>query len=135
VITAIDTSVLIDVFGADPTFGEASKDAIRSCAEAGALVACAAVWAEVTSAFPSADAARAGMGRLEVAFSPTSHDAALLAGTCWRKYREAGGPKKRVAADFLIGAHAVEQADRLLTRDTGFYRAYFKRLSIVDPTK
>ena len=30
-ITAIDTSVLIDVFGADPRFGAASASALRLC--------------------------------------------------------------------------------------------------------
>jgi predicted nucleic acid-binding protein len=38
-----------------------------------------------------------------------------------------------VIADFLVGAHAVEQADRLLTRDRGFQRAAFAGLVIVDP--
>jgi hypothetical protein len=39
-----------------------------------------------------------------------------------------------VIADFLIGAHAFEQADRLLTRERGFHRMAFDGLVIVDPS-
>jgi len=100
----------------------------------GGLVSCEVVWAEVVGAAPGADAARAAMDRVDVRFSPLSHAAALRAGRAWRAYRQAGGPRSRLIADFLIGGHAAEQAERLLTRDRGFYRAYFDGLEVVDPT-
>jgi predicted nucleic acid-binding protein len=43
------------------------------------------------------------------------------------------GSKARVAADFLIGAHAMLQADCLITRDNVFFRDYFKGLKIINP--
>lgn len=33
----------------------------------------------------------------------------------------------------MNGVHAIEQADRLLTRDRGFYRHYFTGLTVLDP--
>lgn len=56
-ITAIDTSVLLDVFGADSTFGVRSKAALRACLREGPVLACEVVWAEVAGFFPTPEAA------------------------------------------------------------------------------
>ena len=134
-ITAIDTSVLLDFLNHDPDFGTASRDALRSCAAAGPLLACEVVWAEIAGCFSSISDCRHTLRELEIEFSAIQSEAAFEAGVAWRVYRHRGGARTRVAADFLIGAHALHQADRLLTRDQGFYRSYFKNLRIVDPSK
>ena len=132
-ITAVDTNVLLDVFGADAVHGTASRDTLRRCLGEGGLVACDVVWAEVVAAFPDPGAAGDAMARLGVGFSPLSSEAATAAGMAWRAYRQRGGPRERVIADFLVGAHAREQAERLLTRDREFYRSAFGDLQVVDP--
>lgn len=134
-ITAVDTSVLLDVFGADPTFLERSRNALRAATVEGGLVACEVVWAEVAGFFPRAGDAADALDRVGISFDPMTRDAALAAAVAWRSYRRRGGGRSRVIADFLIGAHASLRADRLLTRDRGFYRSCFRKLRVVDPTR
>jgi len=134
VITAVDTSVLLDVFLADPSFGPASQRALRECLASGRVVACAPVWAEVSAAFPRPEDARAALDRLEIVFEDLTPESALRAGALWRAWRAACGGRERVVPDFLIGAHALTQAQRLLTRDRGFYRRWFEGLRVLDPS-
>ncbi len=133
-ITAVDTNVLLDVLGGAEPHGRASLEALRRCLAEGAIVACEIVWAETTAWFEEEDG-MAALGQLGVRFVPTTAESAAAAGAAWRTYRAAGGPRQRLVADFLVGAHARHQADRLLTRDRGLYRRYFTNLVIVDPTR
>lgn len=133
-ITAVDTNVLLDVFGPDPTFGRGSADTLRTCFAQGSVVACDVVWAEIAAWFSSTDRAGEAMQRLGVGFSPLERASAVGAGAAWRHYRRAGGRRNRVVADFLIAGHAQSQSERLLARDRGFYRRYFKDLVVVDPS-
>jgi len=64
-------------------------------------------------------------------------EAAELAGEAWRGYCMAirrQRDRDRVVADFLIGAHAMLQADALLSRDRGFFHGHFKGIRLIDPT-
>jgi hypothetical protein len=132
-ITAVDSNILIDVLGANPKFGELSREALRRCLREGALVASDVVWAEAATVFADFKKFLEVMDELSISFSPMTQQAALKAAGFWRRYRATGGPRLRIAADFLIGAHALVVGDRLLTRDHDFYRSYFRGLRIVDP--
>jgi predicted nucleic acid-binding protein len=98
------------------------------------LIACEIVWAEVAARFGSADEASKALNKLGVGFVPVDADVALTAGIAWKSYRQRGGGRERLIPDFLIAAHALAHADRLLTRDRGFYRTYFTDLTVLDPT-
>ena len=134
-ITAIDTNILIDIFGADPKHGIRSKDALQSCIQLGSIIACDVVWAEVTALFPRTTMAQEALKALGVGYSPLDVEASLKAGQLWKVYRNKGGTRTRMVADFLIGAHAFHQADALLTRDRGFYRSGIPSLNIIDPSR
>lgn len=133
--TAVDSSVLLDVLSGDEKFGEASRLALKSAYAHGPLLACDIVWAEVSSTFGDDQPCGPILARLGLEFEPVSIAAAELAGRTWRTYRaRKGSRRERMIADFLIGAHAVESADRLLSRDRGFFRSYFPELALVDPS-
>lgn len=132
-ITAVDTSVLLDIFSADRKYLATSQASLRKCLDEGRIVICEVVVAELRPCFDSDERLIEALDVIDADFSPLSRQAALLAGETWMKYRKAGGKRERLIPDFLIAAHAQVEADRLLTRDRGFYRKYFHSLEILDP--
>ena len=133
-ITAVDTNILIDILEPDPVYGLRSKEALKKCLREGAVVACDVVWAEVATAYGNnqSDLVEA-LQAMRIGFSAMSMESALGTARSWHDYRRRGGGRDRIAADFLIGGHAAAQAERLLTRDLGFYRKYFKSVAVVSP--
>lgn len=132
-ITAIDTSVLLDVLADDPRHGGNSLDALKRCRDRGRLVVSPIVWSEIRAFFGSDEELEGVLTDGGIEFDPIDRSSADLAGAMWRAYRRRGGSRDRILADFVIAAHARRRANRLLTRDRGFQRRYFGRLEIVLP--
>lgn len=134
-ITAVDTSVLLDVFLPDPRFEEASAVALRQADTEGSLVVCEIVYAELASQFPRRDVLDRALESLDIRLEGIGREAGFAAGNAFRAYRQSGGARSRILPDFLIAAHAQAHAGRLLSRDRGFYRTYFRKLTLLDPVQ
>jgi predicted nucleic acid-binding protein len=134
--TAVDTSVILDVLTADPSHGASSEAALRRVAQQGRLVVGECVLAEITPAF------RSGRSQIDefltdwdIDFTPSTKECAVLAGEMFTSYlrRRSKPDPRRLVPDFLVGAHAKLLADRLLARDRGYFRDYFKGLTLLEP--
>jgi predicted nucleic acid-binding protein len=132
VVTAVDSSVLLDVLLRDERHSSKSKLALRQAHAEGSLIISETALAEVCPVLAEDELVEALMD-WNLIFVPSSKESAMLAGRMYSAYLRRGGPRARVVPDFLIGAHANVHAVRLLARDRGFYRDYFKDLKLWDP--
>ena len=138
-ITAIDTNVLVGLWDRDDTLNREAQNALDTAVASGRLVICGAVFAELL-AFPR---------RTETFLNKFLEDTGIIVDwttneTIWRaagrafqdyakrRRRGTGNPPRRILADFLIGAHAVEKGYTLLTLDARIYKAAFPRLKITN---
>lgn len=152
-ITAVDTNILIYVL-AGSAEAEAADAALAEALYAGELIISEPVYAEVAGQFDSAREVQAFFNRTGLRLVATTDIGLFAAGHAWRAYsarrRHATQcpscgrvsrircrfcdaslqPRQHIVADFIIGAHAMEHADQLLTRDRGYYGRYFPRLTL-----
>lgn len=131
-ITALDSSVVLDVLTNSPRYSVLSESALRQASLQGQLVVSETVLAEIFPALGDAEQVRRFLSDWQIEFVPSDVESAMLAGEMFSRYLRRGRERKRILADFLIGAHASVHADRLLARDRGFLRDYFKDLKVVD---
>lgn len=131
---AVDSSVLVDLLTDDPLHAEASAATLAQAMSLGEVVVCDAVVAEVQTLLDTRETAMDALAEYGIRYLATSQQAAVRAGHMQRRFRDRGGRRERVVADFLIGAHALMQCEALITRDQGFFRDYFKGLRLIVPT-
>lgn len=130
--TAVDSSVLLAIFNEEPN-GSAWLQTLMYARREGMLVICDTVYAEVAPFFTLQADLHDALRRLGACFEPLTAEAAWRAGTLFAEYRASGGPRQHLIPDFLIGAHAEVQADRLAAADRGYFCTYFTGLAILHP--
>jgi predicted nucleic acid-binding protein len=130
--TAVDSSVLFDIVKGAPG-ASAAQSALEAALAHGSLCICAIVIAELGRYFADAKELNDFLADCQIEHDPIEIQAALEAARIMRSYARNKGPRERVAPDFLIGAHALCQAQALITTDAGFFRNYFEGLSVIVP--
>ena len=129
--TLVDTNVILDVITEDPRWRGWSSSALREAAERSRLAINPIIFAEVSMKFDRIEDADRVLVDFERRRLP--YEAGFLAGKAFLAYRRRGGAKRSPMPDFYVGAHAVVESMRLLTRDPVRYRTYFPALEILAP--
>lgn len=131
----VDSTVLLDIFTADPKWLSWSQSALADALLAGPVVINQLVYAEVSVAYRQLVELDTILSRLKIQRADLPWDAAHLAGQAFLDYRRKNGNKTSPLPDFYIGAHAQTAGFALLTRDAGRYRTYFPQLTLITPRK
>ena len=156
-ITAVDTNIILDVLIPGEPFGKSSKELLDRHLSKGKLILCEVVFAELAARFPSEGELASFLADTRMNLVHSNERSLYMAGSRWAEYAkknvknrfscgkcghafEPSCPECRsvlsrrlhVLADFLIGAHALVQADCILSRDLGVYKTYFTDLMVID---
>lgn len=128
----MDSSVLVLIFKEQPGC-EAWESVLASAAKDGSLIMSPVAYAESSQGFSTWVEALETFEILQIHYDPIGPDTAFLAGQIFQQYRKNKGPREHLLPDFLIGAHALCQADRLAALDRGYLRTYFPDLPLLRP--
>lgn len=131
-ILGVDSSVLLGVLKERELY-RSWLDFILDLHSQAQLVVCDVVYAEMAGVYRSEAELQEALALLGLGYDAIRSDTAFFAGQIYSAYRRAGGPRSNLVPDFLIGAHAIQQANGLLTTDRGYLRSYFKGIKLLQP--
>src|SRR6266478_2259115 len=131
-LTAVDSSVLLDVL-TDAPHADSSERELRKAASEGGLIISECVLAEIRTALANRTEVDEFLADWQLRFVPSSEESALLAGEIFAAYLRRRSKQGRIIADFLIGANARVNADSMLERARVYLLFYFPSLSLLVP--
>ena len=131
-ITAVDSSVLWSLIKQEAGWRQ-WQDLLQQASTEGPLLVCPIVFAELAPSTQNETALMGFLSRLQIGYDSLSSTTAYLAGETFRQYRLAGGPRQHLVPDFLIAAHAMNQANRLAAIDRGYLKKWFPNLVLLQP--
>ena len=159
-INSVDTNILLDILIPNTTQVQSSLQCLSNIDSSDELIISETVFAELSAQFLSFNDLNKFLRDTGIALVHSNENSLFEASRAWKKYSErkkntivcpscgkkqtlscstcstcqkAISFRQHILSDFLIGAHAKIQADRLISRDRGFYRSYFKDLKILTP--
>lgn len=132
-MTLVDSNVLLDIFGDDPTWKTWSRRQLDRAALDGPLLINGVVYAEISARFSTPGILDSVLRDMPVHVASMPRASLFFAGKAFLKYRNGGGTRTGVLPDFFIGAHAAVLDIPILTRDTKRYRSYFPSVELISP--
>lgn len=153
-ITSIDTNILLDILLLDKKFALDSKKLIDFYNQKGQLIICELVYAELSSQFSSDEELNKFLKDTSIKLVYSSEKTLALSGERWRNYsskrkntlqchscgkefsiccpycKHTATVRQHIISDFIIAAHALNQATLLLSRDRGFLKSSFSDLKV-----
>jgi predicted nucleic acid-binding protein len=129
----VDSSVLLDLATADPNWSDWSAEKLWGYRDTNDMVINAIIYAEVTAAFDTIEAADLFLKDIDVRREDVPWAAAFAAGQMFKASRRSTTEKRTPLPDYFIGAHALLCGYDLLSRDTGYLRPIFSGLNVIHP--
>src|ERR1700730_2872323 len=99
-ITAVDTNIFLDILVPNQQLCEISFQALEEASNSGSLVICDLVYAELCIHFSTQRECDRLLEDSEVRVEHHNREAHFLASRAWRAYRQQGGSRTRILADF-----------------------------------
>jgi len=155
VITDVDTNVLLDLLIPNAAYADRAQELLDEAHAGGRIVISEVVYAELAVQFKSKKALDTFLLDTGIRLESSTPDVLHRASATWRHYLKQRRPdltcpqcghsqkvicaicseplrvRQHILRDFLVGAHAELLADRLLSRNRGYYRRYFPQLELV----